>query len=121
MLMAPDNQVEKIWDERLWDKTCWTTLGSILMQHQDMEPLPEKMDKKTEPNKSHCPPALLGQRQLKLNFILPEQSVQSLIFHMGKPIKRHLRSLYSYSLNEILLGNKLPPGLSPSSKALAAP
>ena len=42
MLMAPDNQVEKIWDERLWDKTCWTTLGSILMQHQDMEPLPEK-------------------------------------------------------------------------------
>ena len=81
----------------------------------------KKWIKRQEPNTSHCPPALLGQRQLKLNFILPEQSVQSLIFHMGKPIKRHLRSLYSYSLIEILLGNKLPPGLSPSSKALAAP
>ena len=59
MLMAPDNQVEKIWDERLWDKTGWTTLGSILMQHQDMEPLPEKMDKKTRAKYESlptCPP-----------------------------------------------------------------
>ena len=40
MLMTPDDQVEEIWDERLWDETCWTTLGSVLVKHQDVEPLP---------------------------------------------------------------------------------
>ena len=40
MLMSPDNQVEEVWDERLWDETCWTPLGSILVKHQDVEPLP---------------------------------------------------------------------------------
>ena len=40
MLMAPDDQVEEIWDERLWNETCWTPLGSILVKHQDVEPLP---------------------------------------------------------------------------------
>ena len=40
MLMTPDDQVEEIWDERFWDETCWTTLGSVLVKHQDVEPLP---------------------------------------------------------------------------------
>ena len=69
MLMAPDDQVEEIRDERLWDETGGTALGSILMKHQDVEPLPAKNLLKTTQKVS---PSLLSQRQLKLNLILPE-------------------------------------------------
>ena len=48
MLMAPDYQVEEVWDERLWDETCWTALGSILVKHQDVEPLPARKVKVLE-------------------------------------------------------------------------
>ena len=69
MLMAPDDQVEEIRDERLWDETGGTALGSILMKHQNVEPLPAKNLLKTT---QKVPPSLLSQRQLKLNLILPE-------------------------------------------------
>ena len=89
MLMAPDDQVEEIRDKRLWDETGGTALGSILVKHQDVEPLPVKNLLKTT---QKVPPSLLSQRQLKLNLVLPEESVQPLVLHMGEAIQCHLRS-----------------------------
>ena len=94
MLMAPDDQVEKIWDERLWNETCWTPLGSILVKHQYVEPLPVTKKRVSYDNhhllKIKVTPALLSHRQLKFNLILPEKTVQPLILHMGEAIQCHL-------------------------------
>ena len=91
MLMTPDDQVEEIWDERFWDETCWTTLGSILVKHQDVEPLPATKVLEIIV-KSKVLPALLSKRQLKLNLVLSEESVQPLVLHMGEAIQCHLGS-----------------------------
>ena len=63
MLVSPDNQVEEVWYEGLRYITGWTPLCSILVQHQDVEPLPEQGRYPLAPDKDvkhHLPSSASG-------------------------------------------------------------
>ena len=38
MLMTPQNQVEEVGQESLWDVVGWSSLGSVLMENKNVEP-----------------------------------------------------------------------------------
>ena len=75
VLVAPDDEVEEWRNEAVRDVVGGASLGSVLVKDQDV-----------------APAVWLLLRSHELHLVVPEQSVQPLVLHVGEAVQRNLHS-----------------------------